>query len=165
MSSREYQVFLQHPLLNSSFLLCINLILLFLPQSLGELSYTDHSVYLGKNCSVPKMQKIKTKKKMISSPSTRTEETEDGEGHHLCRKSTLIYSLTQPTEEDRHCQRKSYPPLCLQHQRELSTKQRQIKDSQNSSSAIIMSGKIFYMYYTCLLLRHIFFFQFLYAIK
>ena len=96
---------------------------------------------------------------MISSPSTRTEEAEDGEGHHPCRRSTLIYSLTQPTEEDRHCQRKSYPPLCLQHQRELYTKQRQIKDSQNSSSAIIMSGKIFYMYYTCLLLRHIFFFN------
>ena len=46
-------------------------------------------------------QKIRTKKKMVPTLSTRTEEEEDGEGHHPCRKSTLIYSMVaQPTEED-----------------------------------------------------------------
>ena len=59
---------------------------------------------LGKNCSVPKMQKkIKTKKEMVPTHSTKAEEAEDGEGHDPCRKSTPIYSQAQPTEEDRRC--------------------------------------------------------------
>ena len=46
-------------------------------------------------------KKMKTKKKMVPTPSTRTEEAEDGEDHHPCRKSTLIYSMVaQATEED-----------------------------------------------------------------
>ena len=35
-------------------------------------------------------KKIKTKKKMVPTPSRRTEEAEDGESHHPCRRSTLI---------------------------------------------------------------------------
>ena len=43
------------------------------------------------------------RRKMVPTPSTKAEEAEDGEGNHLCMKSSLIYSLAQPTEEDRHC--------------------------------------------------------------
>ena len=74
-------------------------------MSTSVLGFTDLSLYLGKICSVPKVEKkIKTKKKTVPTPSTKTEEAEDGESHHPCRKSTVIYSLVaQPTEEDRHC--------------------------------------------------------------
>ena len=65
---------------------------------------------LGKNGSIPKMQKIKTKKRMVPTPSTEAKtkkrmvptpstEVEDGEGHHPCRKSSLIYSLAQTTDD------------------------------------------------------------------
>ena len=83
-------------------MLCNNLILLCL---LCESFLTDQYICVPLvkivNCSVLKMQKINTKTKMAPTPSTRTEEAEDGESHHPCRKSTLIYSLVaQPTEEE-----------------------------------------------------------------
>ena len=55
-----------------------NLILLCLPRRAASLT---SMCTLGKNCSVPKMQKkIKTKKK-VPTPSTKAEEAEDGVIH------------------------------------------------------------------------------------
>ena len=118
---------------------------LTLSTCMGRAFLLTSMCILGKNGSIPRQEKkTKTKKRMVPTPSTKAE---DGEGHHPCRKSSLIYSLAQPVE-DRHYWRKSSPLHCLHHQRELYRKQEQIKDSQNSSSAIIMSGKILYICYS-----------------
>ena len=70
---------------------------LTLSTCMGRAFLLTSMCILGKNGSIPRQEK-KTKKRMVPTPFTKAE---DGEGHHPCRKSSLIYSLAQSTE-DRH---------------------------------------------------------------